>query len=82
MNRVARGDRHHLVISCLEEGRTIEVRHLADEMVTTFRDHDVAREALAAVVLFQEATPRETAAAALAHEVAASLTRSQSREKT
>jgi len=64
-----------LVIPYLEEGKTAEVRALADEMVTVFRDHDVSREALAALLLFQEAARRETATAALAREVAASLTR-------
>ena len=64
-----------LVIPYLKEGRTAEVRELADEMVTVFRDHDVTREALAALLLFQEAARRETATAELAREVAASLGR-------
>jgi tetratricopeptide (TPR) repeat protein len=66
-----------LVIPHLEEGNTAEVRALADEMVTVFRQHDVSREALAALLLFQEAARRETATAALAREVAASLTRGE-----
>ncbi len=64
-----------LVIPDLQEGKTAEVRQLADEMVTVFRDHDVAREALAALLLFQEAARRKSATADLAREVAASLTR-------
>lgn len=68
-----------LAISYLKEGKTAEVRELADEMVAVFRDHDVAREALAALLLFQEAARRETATADLAREVAASLTRTRSR---
>ena len=64
-----------LVVSHLEEGNTAEVRVLADEMVAVFRAHNVSREALAAVLLFQEAAQRETATAELAREVAASLTR-------
>lgn len=64
-----------LVIPYLKEGRTAEVRELADDMVTVFRDHAVAREALAALLLFQEAARRETATAELAREVAASLSR-------
>jgi tetratricopeptide (TPR) repeat protein len=64
-----------LAVPHLEEGNTAEVRALADEMVTVFRDHDVSREALAALLLFQEATRRETATATLAREVAAALTR-------
>lgn len=67
-----------LVIPDLEEGRTAEVRILVDEMVIVFRDHDVSREALAALLLFQEAARRETATAALAREVAASLSRAKS----
>lgn len=62
-----------LSISYLEEGRAAEVRELADEMVTVFREHDVAREALAALLLFQEAAGREAATADLVREVAASL---------
>lgn len=66
-----------LVFSPLEEGKTAEVRALADEMVAVFRAHDVSREALAAVLLFQEAARRETATAELAREVAASITRAR-----
>ncbi len=66
-----------LVIPDLQEGKTAEVRELIDEMVTVFRDHDVPREALAALLLFQEATRRETATADLAREVAASLNRAR-----
>jgi tetratricopeptide (TPR) repeat protein len=62
-----------LVIPHLEEGNTAEVQALADEMVTVFREHDVSREALAALLLFQEAARRETATADLARRVAASL---------
>jgi tetratricopeptide (TPR) repeat protein len=64
-----------LSISYLAEGKTAEVRELADEMVIVFRNLDVAREPLAALLLFQEAARRETATADLAREVAASLTR-------
>ena len=66
-----------LAISYLEEGKTAEVRELADEMVRVFRDLDVAREPMAALLLFQEAARRETATAELAREVAASLTRTR-----
>ena len=48
-------------------------------MVAVFREHNVPREALAAVLLFQEAAHRETATAELAREVAASLTRARAR---
>jgi tetratricopeptide (TPR) repeat protein len=66
-----------LSISYLAEGKTAEVRELADEMVTVFRDLEVAREPLAALLLFQEAARRATATADLAREVAASLTRAR-----
>ena len=66
-----------LVVSYLEEGNAADVRVLADEMVAVFRDHNVPREALAAVLLFQEAAHREAATAELAREVAASLTRAR-----
>ena len=66
-----------LAISYLEDGKTAEVRELADEMVTVFRDLDVSREPMAALLLFQEAARRETATAELAREVAASLTRAR-----
>jgi hypothetical protein len=44
-------------------------------MVLVFRDLGVSREALAALLLFQEAARRETATAALAREIALTLTR-------
>jgi tetratricopeptide (TPR) repeat protein len=66
-----------LVISHLEEGNTAEVCVLADEMVAVFRAHNVSREALAAVFLFQEAAHREAATAELAREVAASISRAR-----
>ena len=66
-----------LVVSHLGEGNTAEVRVLADEMVAVFRAHSVPREALAAVLLFQEAAHREAVTAELAREVAASITRAR-----
>ena len=63
-----------LSISYLAEGKTAEVRELADEMVTIFRTLEVAREPLAALLLFQESARQETATAELARDVAASLT--------
>jgi tetratricopeptide (TPR) repeat protein len=66
-----------LVVPYLEEGNTAEVSVLADEMVAIFRAHNVPREALAAVLLFQEAAHRQVATAELAREVAASLSRAR-----
>jgi len=68
-----------LSISYLAEGKTAEVRELADEMVIVFRDLGVAREPMAAVLLFQEAARQETATVELAREVAASITRARGR---
>lgn len=66
-----------LVIPDLEQGNTAAVQALADDMVTVFRAHNVSREALAAVLLFQEAARRETATTTFARETAASLSRAR-----
>lgn len=62
-----------LVIPCLQEGKTAEVRALAEEMMSVFRAQDVAREALAAWLLFHRAAVREAVTVELTREVAASL---------
>ena len=64
-----------LAVSYLQVGAAGEVRKLAEEMATVFREAEVPREALAALLLFQEAARQETATAALAREVASSLSR-------
>lgn len=64
-----------LAVSHLGRGETEEVRKLAEEMVAVFREVEIPREALAALLLFREAARRETATAALAREVASSLDR-------
>jgi tetratricopeptide (TPR) repeat protein len=66
-----------LAISYLEEGRTAEVRDLAEEMVTVFRNLDISREALAALLLFQESARQETATTTLARNLATALTRTR-----
>jgi tetratricopeptide (TPR) repeat protein len=43
----------------LRQGRTAEVKRLAEEMIPIFQAQDVHREALAALRLFQEAARRE-----------------------
>jgi tetratricopeptide (TPR) repeat protein len=65
-----------LSIVHLQDGKTAEVRELADEMVTVFRALEVAREPMAALLLFQEAAHRDAATAELARKVAATLSRS------
>ena len=44
-----------LAVLYLRQGRTDEVRRLAEEMLPIFQAQDVHREAFAALVLFQEA---------------------------
>ena len=68
-----------LSISLIQEGKTAEVRELADEMVTVFRNLEVSREPMAAVLLFQEAARRESATAELAREVASLLVKANAR---
>ncbi len=70
-----------LSISHLQEGKTAEVRALADEMVTVFTALEVAREPISALLLFQEAARRETATVELARKVAATLSRSLSTDR-
>jgi tetratricopeptide (TPR) repeat protein len=64
-----------LVVPCLEEGRTAEVRELAEEMVIAFEAQEVPREAMAALLVFHRAALLEKATAELAREVAGRLAR-------
>jgi len=57
----------------LTAGRTAETRQIADEIVPLFRSYRIEREAMAAVLIFQQAARMETATASLAREVASSL---------
>jgi tetratricopeptide (TPR) repeat protein len=61
----------HLDLSLLllDEGRTGEVRQVAEEMLWIFNAQGVQREALAALQVFYEAARRETATAELARRV-------------
>jgi tetratricopeptide (TPR) repeat protein len=61
----------------LEDGRTAEVKALADELVKVFAENGVHREALAALQLFVEAVKREEATAELARRVLRFLFRAQ-----
>lgn len=56
-----------------EQGRSGEVKDLAMEMVEIFRSQNVPREALAAVLVFQNAAARKRATASLAREIVAFL---------
>ena len=59
-----------LTLLYLASGRTSEVRRLAEEMYPIFEAEDVHREALAALMLFQEAARQEELTAAAVREVA------------
>jgi transcriptional regulator with XRE-family HTH domain len=61
----------------LREGRTSEVKRLADEMVQLFRAQDVEREALAALQLFYDAARQETATLDLTRRIVHFLYRAQ-----
>jgi tetratricopeptide (TPR) repeat protein len=61
----------------LRQRRTAEVKRLAGQMVAVFRAQQVHREALAAVILFQEAAEQERATVELAKRLAAYLKRAQ-----
>jgi len=58
-----------LALLHLEQGRTAEVRALAEEMLTIFRTLKVEREPLAALQLFCDAAKREAATADLARRI-------------
>jgi tetratricopeptide (TPR) repeat protein len=66
-----------LSLVLLEEGRTAEVREIAEEMLWIFKAQEVHREALAALRLFCEAARQETATVALARRVERFLRRAQ-----
>jgi Tetratricopeptide repeat len=53
----------------LDEGRTTEVKALSEELAAVFESEGVHREALAALLLFQEAAEREAATPELARRV-------------
>ncbi len=58
-----------LALLYLDEGKTAEVKRLAEEMVPIFEAQDVHREAAAALLLVQEAVRREQVTVALVREV-------------
>jgi tetratricopeptide (TPR) repeat protein/DNA-binding XRE family transcriptional regulator len=58
-----------LTVLCVEEGRTEEVRLLADEMVCLFKAQGIARETLAAVELFSQAARQDAATVELARRL-------------
>jgi transcriptional regulator with XRE-family HTH domain len=66
-----------LAVLLLEEGRTADVKTLAEEMVQIFRTQRIEREALAALRLFCDAARRETATVELARRLVRFLHRAQ-----
>jgi tetratricopeptide (TPR) repeat protein len=66
-----------LAVLYLEEGRTAEVRTLAEELLAIFRAQKVHREALAALTLFCRAARSETATVELARRLGDFLYRAQ-----
>ncbi len=66
-----------LAILLLEQGRTREVRTLAEEMAWIFCSQGVEREALAALKVFCEAAKRDAATAELARKVIRFLHRAE-----
>ncbi len=66
-----------LALLSLRQGRTDSVRRLAEEMVPILAAQDVHREALAALVLFQDAARRNELTIGKVREIAASLRESR-----
>ncbi|HEV8582135.1 MAG TPA: helix-turn-helix domain-containing protein [Thermoanaerobaculia bacterium] len=66
-----------LAVLYLEEGRTVEVRKLANELLAIFKAQKVRREASAALTLFCKAAAKETATADLARRLGDFLYRAQ-----
>jgi tetratricopeptide (TPR) repeat protein len=62
-----------LALLYLKEGRAADVLPLAEEMAALFEAQEVHREALAAVLLFQEAARREEVTAGMVRELAGRL---------
>jgi tetratricopeptide (TPR) repeat protein len=61
----------------LQQGRTNEVKRLADQMVKIFRTQQVHREAMAAVLVFHKAVEKERATVELARRLSDYLRRAQ-----
>ena len=61
----------------LEEGRTAEVKQLAQELTGVFESKGVHREALAALRVFQEAVERQAATADLTRRILGYLFRAR-----
>jgi len=67
-----------LAVLYLREGRTADVRRIAEEMLPIFAAQDVHREALAALTLFQEAARQDQLTVERAREVVTYLREARS----
>jgi hypothetical protein len=67
-----------LALLSIEDGRTAEVKELAQEMTFLFQSLDVQPEFLAALAMFQQAAALESATAASVRQILALLERSHS----
>lgn len=65
-----------------EQGRTAEMRRLAEEMLPIFSSRQIHREALAALALWCQAVQSETAGAELAAQVVSALKRGREEQST
>jgi tetratricopeptide (TPR) repeat protein len=61
----------------LEKGRTAQVRILAEELVDLFLSHDIHRQALAALAVFQQAVQMDDATPGLAQAISSYLVRAR-----
>ena len=66
-----------LAVLYLEQGRTAEVRRLAEEALPVLLAQDIHREAMAALIAFQQATEIERATPRMVQQVAAYLLRAR-----
>jgi tetratricopeptide (TPR) repeat protein len=62
-----------LAVLYAEQGRSAETRRLAEEMLPIFESREIGREALATLMLFQQAALAERLTAGLAREVALAM---------
>lgn len=67
-----------LALVYAKQGKTAELRQLADEMHTIFSAEDVHREALAALAFFEEAVRQDRATVEVLEDLAAYLKRARS----
>jgi hypothetical protein len=71
------GNARSLSLVYFRQSRTAELRALAEEMHAVFASEDVHREAVAALLLFQEAARCEAVTAELVEEISAYLKRAR-----